>query len=608
MGTAVGVPMRRYHSLLTSSVGTPANRMVLVNAVEVTISGDGFRESISTFSFDDDRWHPEGVRFLKDFTCAPWPTWTFNCKGAEITSEIFMIKGTSAVCLLWDVLGRKDITIEVRPFLTGRLYHQLHHENPDFQFASEPIAGGIRWTPYPSVPPIFAYCDGQFREDRLWFRNISYDEDRRRGSDFKEDWASPGVFRFEPGMDACMIFSSSPIAMNSAHQLSYELRRKESARRERFHSALAFAADHYIVHRGAGKTIMAGYPWFADWGRDTFISLSGLCLATGRFDDARRILTEWSKTIKDGLVPNRFVEGNEEPEYNSVDASLWFISACYEFMTLQKSTSNNPLLLEAIDTIIASLIKGTIYNIGLDNSDGLLRAGVSGKQITWMDAKIDNYVVTPRIGKPVEVQALWLNALKISSILLKKHGQIFKVGVHNFKKRFWNEEQQCLYDVIDVDHLNGTVDPAIRPNQIFAVGRLPFALLEEEMGRAVVEKVSEHLLTPCGLRTLSPHDPNYRPRYVGNSYERDTAYHQGTVWPWLMGAFIDAWVRINGDSRKAKDEARRRFVYPLLQSMNTAGLGHISEIHDAEFPHLSRGAPFQAWSVAEALRAWKITS
>jgi predicted glycogen debranching enzyme len=362
-----------------------------------------------------------------------------------------------------------------------------------------------------------------------------------------------------------------------------------------------------LVKRGGGQTIVAGYPWFTDWGRDTFISLRGLCLATGRLDEARDILLEWSGVVSEGMLPNRFPDQGDQPEYNSVDASLWYIIAVYDFLQaprLRSSTvspSQKKLLQKAIEAILAGYSQGTRYGIRMDG-DGLVAAGAPGVQLTWMDAKIGDWVVTPRIGKPVEIQALWLNALWIGSRFSPHWEERFALGMESFRARFWNEQGGYLYDVVDVDHQPGKIDPTFRPNQIFAVGGLPVALIDGERACRIIEAVTRRLWTPMGLRSLAPEEPGYTPKYDGGVNDRDGVYHQGTVWPWLSGAFVEAWVRVHGGSEEVKRAARERFVAPFMEHLKTAGLGHISEIADGNQPHTPRGCPFQAWSLAELMR------
>ena len=381
----------------------------------------------------------------------------------------------------------------------------------------------------------------------------------------------------------------------------------ETRRRKAPRSRLERSADAYLVRRGRGKTIIAGYPWFSDWGRDTFIALRGLCLATGRLDEAREILMHWAGTVSEGMLPSRFTDADSAPEFNSVDASLWFVVAVHDHLAAAKDAGkrvrkeDQAALRAAVESILEGYSTGTRFGIHMDE-DGLLAAVQPGMALTWMDARVGDWVVTPRAGKPVEVQALWLNALRIASTFSSRWDQTFRKGWGSFVSRFWNEKDGCLFDVVDMDGARGTADPALRPNQIFAVGGLPFALLDGDRARCVVESVETRLLTPAGLRTLAPGSHGYTAHYQGGVHERDGAYHQGTVWPWLMGAFVEAWVRVRGGGEDAKREARGRFLAPLLARLDEAGLGHLPEIADAEPPHTPRGCPFQAWSLGEAMR------
>ena len=397
-----------------------------------------------------------------------------------------------------------------------------------------------------------------------------------------------------------------PAQVEPAERLS-RFRASERTRRQKFPSPLRAAADAYLVQRQshivpAGRTIIAGYPWFADWGRDTFISLRGLCLATGRLEVARDILVAWAGTVSEGMLPNRFPDQGGQPEYNSVDASLWFIIAVDEFLkTGAASPADTQALYAAVDAILCGYSIGTRYGIRAD-ADGLLSCGEVGVQLTWMDAKVGDWVVTPRIGKPVEVQALWLNALAFAGKSEPRWQASFERGLAAFQEKFWNPQRGCLFDVVDANHQAGTNDPALRPNQIFAVGGLPLPLLQGERARAVVDLVEQHLWTPAGLRSLGPEEPGYAPYYEGDARARDGSYHQGTVWPWLMGAFIEGWVRVHGSDADTRRTARARFLQPLLARMETSGLGHLGEIADGDAPHTARGCPFQAWSMGEVLR------
>ncbi|HMJ05168.1 MAG TPA: amylo-alpha-1,6-glucosidase, partial [Chthoniobacterales bacterium] len=346
-------------------------------------------------------------------------------------------------------------------------------------------------------------------------------------------------------------------------------------------------------------------PWFSDWGRDTFIALRGLCLATERLEDACNILVEWADLVSEGMLPNRFPDHGHEPEFNSVDASLWYVIAVGDYLRAVERrpglTSTIEKLRRTVEAVLTGYHGGTRFGIRGED-DGLLRAGEPGSQLTWMDARVDGREVTPRIGKPVEIQALWLNALAIGTQFSGHWQPILEKGRQSFIERFWNAEGGFLYDVVDCDHQPGTFDRSFRPNQIFAVGGLPFVLLPEAKARQVVDAVEARLWTPLGLRSLAPGEPGYVGHYGGSVAQRDGCYHQGTVWPWLIGAFVEAWVRVRGHSPEAKAEAGQRFVLPLIEHLKHAGLGHISEIADAEPPHTPAGCPFQAWSLGELLR------
>ncbi|MGI8436193.1 MAG: amylo-alpha-1,6-glucosidase, partial [Chthoniobacterales bacterium] len=321
-----------------------------------------------------------------------------------------------------------------------------------------------------------------------------------------------------------------------------------------------------------------------------------------RWSEAREILLQWAGLVSQGMLPNRFSDHGDQAAFNSVDASLWFVVAAGEYLSLGRSVaSESSRLREAIEAILGGYHDGTRFGIGADD-DGLLRAGEPGHSLTWMDAIVSGTPVTPRIGKPVEIQALWLNALAIGSHISPHWAPILDRGRRSFVERFWNGEREHLYDVVDCDHVAARLDPSLRPNQIFAVGGLPLVLVGPEMARKIVDAVEAHLLTPFGLRTLGPEEPGYVGQYAGGVAERDGCYHQGTVWPWLMGAFVEAWLRVRDHSEAAKKEAVERFVLPFLEQRNQAGLGHISEIADGDAPHTPRGCPFQAWSLGELLR------
>jgi predicted glycogen debranching enzyme len=612
-GTASGVRTRRYHALLLTATSPPGGRVVLVNGLDAWVETLSGSFALTTQRYNPDVLHPDGAKRIVSFVADPWPCWTFRLEdGTELVHELFAPHEASCVVLTWRLLSaRAGVRLVARPFLSGRDYHALHRESPAFRFDAEVNGSCVAWQPYGNLPRIVALSNGAYSHEPDWYRNFLYVEERSRGLDDTEDLASPGVFHWDLREEAVLILSSDASftgpAQRSTVGIASRLRDSERKRRAKFSSRLERAADGYIVRRGSGKTIIAGYPWFTDWGRDTFISLRGLCLSNGRLDVARDILTEWAGTVSQGMLPNRFADGGSEPEFNSVDASLWYVIAVWDLL---QSAGRRPRLLSAaergrlraaVDAILTGYEQGTRYAIHADG-DGLLAAGQPGVQLTWMDAKVGDWVVTPRSGKPVEVQALWLNALRIGATFSSRWKEPLERGERSFRERFWNEQGGYLYDVVDLDHKPGAVDASFRPNQIFAIGGLPFALLEDERARRVVDAVEMRLWTTLGLRSLAPDDPAYVGRYEGGVRERDGAYHQGTVWPWLSGAFIEAWLRVRGNDAKARQEARVRFLEPLLGHLDEAGLGHISEIADGDPPHTPRGCPFQAWSVGEALR------
>jgi predicted glycogen debranching enzyme len=617
-GTVSGLRTRRYHALLLSSAAPPTDRFVLVNGLDAWLETSDGSFPISTQRYAPGVTHPEHAALLESFEPEPFPRWTFTTRnGMRLEHEIFMRHGSPVTCLRWRLLGEnRQATLCVRPLFSGRDLHALHHENSSFVFEPLTDSGRLVWHPYPGVPGIAVHSNGAYEHHPDWYRNFLYEEERSRGFDFLEDLAAPGIFRFDLGEeDAVLIISAeglkeSPAPVRRKAGAVFKAHRTaEMKRRQAFSSRLGKSADAYLVRRGAGRTIIAGYPWFTDWGRDTFISLRGLCLATGRLREARDILLEWSGSISEGMLPNRFPERGEAPEYNSVDASLWYIVAVHGFLQASKgkrpalSAADRNRLQDAVEQILEGYSRGTRFGIRMDE-DGLLACGEPGVALTWMDAKVGDRVVTPRIGKPVEIQALWLNALAIGSHFSKRWDDAVRRGRRAFEERFWNEAGGFLVDVVDVDHQKGAVDATFRPNQIYAVGGLPLSLLDGTKARRVVSAVEQRLLTPIGLRSLSPGEPGYAPRYEGGVRERDGAYHQGTAWPYLMGPFVEAWLRVHGDGSlaAARLEARRRFLDPLLECLDTAGLGHLPEIADAERPHTPRGCFFQAWSIAEALR------
>jgi predicted glycogen debranching enzyme len=470
--------------------------------------------------------------------------------------------------------------------------------------------------PFEKLPSLtFAHGPARLHEGAYWYRRFRYETERQRGFDFEEDLFSPFSLDVELGMDRPVSFVVSTVGRPVSD--AEALLEQEVARREKItgprteKSALrAFrrAADQFLVARGDGTTVIAGYPWFTDWGRDTMIALPGLTLATDRPEIAKRILSTFAKFVDRGMLPNRFLDAGkkDESEYNTIDATLWFVEAVRAY---HEKTNDEAFLKELYPTLLAIVdahVAGTRYGIHVDE-DGLLSSGAEGVQLTWMDAKVGDWVVTPRRGKPVEIQALWFNAVSFLEKLAERLGDsstearlksLVERAQASFDRLFWNETAGCLYDNID-EH--GVPDPSIRPNQIFAVS-LPFPLLTGERAAKVVATVERDLLTPFGLRTLAASDPAYKGRYEGGPAERDGAYHQGTVWPWLIGPFVIAYLKTRGHSTSARLRAVD-FLRPLVRHMRGSGLGQLPEIVDGDVPRRPAGCFAQAWSVAQVYEA-----
>jgi predicted glycogen debranching enzyme len=630
MGAADGIRRRRYHAFLIVAAPRDERRFALVNDIELWIDTPGGAVALSSHRYAPNVVHPDGATRLVGFEAEPWPTWRFDIgDGITIVQELFAPRttGRAAMVLQWRLIGGSSsaspMRLRARPMLSGRDFHSLHHENPDFRFDPETAgAESWLWTPYPGVAPILLHANGSYRHDPLWFRNFSYSEEKARGLEFVEDLAAPGELSWSLGgseqRDAVLMLTVPEEwgGYETAGNVLAEcqaLANSERARVGAFKSRLQHSADAYLVRRGRRDTIIAGYPWFTDWGRDTFIALRGLCLEGGRLDEAERILVSWCDAVADGMMPNAYPAEGTEPRYNSVDASLWFIVAAQAFLdaSARRGRWLDPAvpkgLTDAADEILAAYVRGTRYGIRMD-SDSLLAAGEPGLALTWMDAIVDGHPVTPRIGKPVEVQALWINALVIGSRWNERWGDLADEASESFAERFWNARRGCLYDVVDVDHEAGRTDDRLRPNQIMAVGGLRIALLAGQRASSVVELVERELWTPLGLRTLARGEPGYVDACVGSVADRDRAYHNGPAWPWLMGPFVDAWVRSRATgggpwaAKAVRAEARRRFLGGLARHLDEAGVGHVSEIADSEEPWTPRGCPFQAWSVGEMLR------
>ena len=619
-GTSSGVRTRRYHNVLMIAKNPPSERVILVNGFDVWVETPHGTFPISTQAYRNDTFWPEGFLLRRSFASAPWPTWIYDLGDPlQIKQELFVPDGIQGTAIRWQVIGSAlGVKLHVKPFLSARDYHSMHHENDDMNLETRKQNDEVVWQPYSDSPEIFAESTGEFEIKPEWFQSFHYEKEAQRGLDTMEDLGCPGEFHFElDKSDGILLLGAGQRLSNQINSAGspaervFEIVHDTELTRRQAITRVERSAEQYIVKRDSGKTIIAGYPWFTDWGRDTFIAIRGLCLARDDHETAKSILVSWADTVSEGMIPNRFPDHGEAPEYNSVDASLWYIIAVYEYWQLLdrlgivKNANETSKLESAIEAILEGYSNGTRHGIGKDE-DGLIAAGEEGVQLTWMDAKVGDWVVTPRIGKPVEIQCMWINALWIAAQFSPVWKPHLKRAEQSFEEKFWNEEASCLYDIVDENQEAGRNDAAIRPNQIMAVGGLPYSTVDGEKAKAILATVESKLLTPLGLRSLGPDDAEYKPVYTGGVLERDGAYHQGTVWPWLIGPFVEAWFNVNGRSKETADDAKTRFLYPLEAHLETSGLGHISEISDATSPYTPRGCPFQAWSLSEFIRIQKL--
>lgn len=611
----IGLNTRRYHGLLVPALNPPLGRVVALAKIEETIrlsNGNTFDLSCNNYY---GAIHPHGYRYLEHVRLDPFPIFTYRLNDLSIEKQVFMVYGQNATVITYGPLAQ-PATLYLRPLVAFRDYHHVTRQNPYLNPQVKIETNNMIFQPYEQLPALNMAHNGHFENKGDWYYNFEYPIEAYRGLDCAEDLYCPGEFTFElqPGESAQIIASIDPIPIAQIEQLQQSERKRrakiiaDAPVDDVGSRLLTQAADAFIVKRKDNlSTIIAGYPWFTDWGRDTMIALPGLTLVTKRYQEARNILEAFAQVCDQGMIPNRFPDHGETPDYNSVDATLWYVHAIDRYLAYtQDSEFVRQTLWPTIQDIIAWFSKGTRYNIHAD-TDGLLYAGEHGVQLTWMDAKVDDWVVTPREGKPVEINALWYNALCIAQKLAGKFGNTtlaeeYKTKAQTVAKAFpltfWNDKAGCLYDCISP---HGP-DPAIRPNQIFALS-LPHRMLSAEQEKSIIAVIQRDLLTPYGLRSLSPLDPAYVGTYGGGPHARDGAYHQGTVWGWLMGPFVTAWVRIHHDDPAVRHTAQR-FLDPLRQHLQDYGLGQISEIFDGDPPHIPHGCYAQAWSVAETLRAY----
>jgi predicted glycogen debranching enzyme len=631
-GTVAGSATRRYHGLLIAALDPPAARTHLVGGIDEIAHLGGQSFELATHRWLSGAVAPEGYKRIQSFRLeGTIPSWTYQVAGALLEKRIWMRYGENTTLVRYSLLeSRSPLELELKILVNYRDFHASTHAGfapSDCRMRISQVEHGVEIRAFDGAVPFLlksltATCVPQHN----WYGDFFFPLERERGLDDHEDQLLAAVFRapLECGQSLTIVCSTDPSALlDGSAALKEELARQSAvlaAARPLLEPAdqpaadsrvsqLVLAADQFIAVRSLpgqpnGKTIIAGYGWFGDWGRDTMISLPGLTLSSGRAGIAKQILLAFSRFVDRGMLPNNFPDAGGAPGYNTIDATLWYFEAIRQYFAATNDIATLKALFPVLTEIIEAHLAGTRYNIHVDPADGLLYGGGPGVQLTWMDAKIGDWVVTPRTGKPVEVNALWINALETMMGLAEALGQ----SPANYEppsarakasfSKFWNSQRNCCFDVLDAPGIGS--DSALRPNQIFAVS-LGANLLTPTQQKSVVDVCSRELLTPEGLRSLAPGDGGYTGTYSGGPRERDAAYHQGTVWGWLIGPFALAHYRVYRDRTAAL-----ALLEPSLNSLDTYGLGTLAEIYDGEPPHHPRGSIAQAWSVAELLRAWQL--
>jgi predicted glycogen debranching enzyme len=621
-----GANTRRYHGILVAAVTPPTGRFVAVSRLEETVSvGEG------NFQLAANQYpgviHPTGYELLARFSALPVPTFYFELPGGGVLEkQIWMAYGRNTTYVRYRMLGTGGaVTLTLTPLVCWKDYHTEFRQTAAFPNRVEVDAGALTIHPGDGAAAITLTAEApngvECLQDGCWYHDFEHLRELERGQEWREDLYCPSRIRvslvgtYEVTFIATTERETTPAAAAWNELLDRQERLvNRGAAVSGFRRSLVLASDVFVVERGTREpgdsngeeaspsrsTIIAGYPWFTDWGRDTMISLPGLCLVTGRHAVAREILTSYAAFVSQGMIPNRFPDQSEEPEYNTVDATLWYLRAIWDYL---EATGDLDLVRELWPTIVDILRwhqEGTRYGIHMDPADGLITAGEEGVQLTWMDAKCGDWVVTPRIGKPVEINALWHDALVRASTMAERIGEdmqdfasLADRAAQSFRAGFIRPDGRGLYDVLTPDGPDGSV----RPNQIFAVS-LNSGLLPRDMEERVLSVIERELLTPIGLRTLSPDDPAYQGRYEGDMRQRDGAYHQGTVWPWLLGPFVRPHFRLYGDRAKA-----RAFLAPLEEELARSGCNSLAEVYDGDPPQRPDGCIAQAWSIAETLAA-----
>ena len=638
-GTVSGAITRRFHGLLIAALPSPFGRTMMLNYVwEQLRFSDGHTVALPQVTETSGGTSLDSSAYLASFRLeAGLPVWEYEVDGARLEKRVLMPYLQNTTHIAYSLLSSEPVRLELRPMIGFRLHEAPVNHPLAAPYGVHALGDRFEVQPGDDLPPLRLFLHGHEKAFTVLPELVSslvYDLEQHRGYECCGDLWSPGYFRLmltpdTPGTLIASTESWETIGALSPQDLPHaELRRRmrlvETARRvpaEGIAAELVLAADQFIITpagrveeaaraRAMGdevRTVIAGYHWFTDWGRDTMISLEGLTLCTGRHREAGYILRTFGHYVRDGLIPNMFPEGTRDGLYHTADATLWFFHAMHRYLMATDDRSTLRQLLPALKSIVDHHVAGTHFGIVVDPADGLLRQGAEGYQLTWMDAKVDDWVVTPRRGKPVEINALWYNALRLLTEWLREEGDPMAVQTHDcaeraresFNRRFWYADGRYLYDVIDGEQ---GADATCRPNQILAIS-LDHPVLDRSRWPDVFEVVRERLLTPVGLRSLAPGHRDYKSQYYGDLRARDAAYHQGTVWGWLVGPFVDAWLKLYPD-----DTAGARSCLTGFEAhLSSAGIGTLSEIFDAEAPFAPRGCMSQAWTVAEVLRAWLLT-
>ena len=625
-GTVSGNLTRRYHGLLIAALNPPVGRTQLVAKVDEVIEYVGASYSLAANRWSSGAIEPHGYVHIQNFRLeGTVPVWQIALGEALLEKRIWMRQGENTTYVQYQVMRcSQPLHLRVAVLVNYRDYHSTTHAG-DWQMKVESLPNGVHVHPFEGAIRFkLLSARGHWEPRHEWHRGCFLPQERYRGLDDHEDHLNAATFGIQLsfGESVTLVFSTEPnVDLNGERaeesQRSHDSQITTAWRKTSSHVAtvpasiqqLVHAADQFIVKRPLpddpqGCSIIAGYPWFADWGRDTMIAVPGLTLATGRPEIAKQILVSFSRYVDGGMLPNNFPDAGGRPEYNTVDAAFWYIEAIRQYYEATQDRETLAVLFPKLLQIIDGHLKGTRYHIHVDDSDGLLYAGETGVQLTWMDARVDGREVTPRIGKPIEINALWYNALETLTRLAPVVGKLAdpfakmaSVVEKSFAK-FWNASAGYCYDVIDSPGVGS--DPTLRPNQIFAVS-LPQSPLTAEQQKSVVDICARRLLTPHGLRSLDPRHPAYQGHYGGSPAQRDGAYHQGTAWGWLLGPFALAHFRVYRDRQLALS-----FLEPLCQQIQAHGLGTLSEIADGDAPFSPRGCVAQAWTVAETLRAWQV--